>query len=134
MLTLKSKRLQLISDQQSQLAFVDRDQILTVFDNLISNAIKHSPLGGRIWIRLDKFGNDIVFSIKDQGTGIKKEHLASIFDAFFVSNTSPGANKGPLKGTGLGLSLARQYVENHNGTIKALESSKGAYFQVNLPA
>lgn len=133
-LTIKSKRLHLISDQQTQLAFVDRDQIMTVFDNLISNAIKHSPLGGRIWIRLDKFGDEIIFSIKDQGEGIKKDHLASVFDAFFVGETGPDTSQGPLKGTGLGLSLARQYVENHDGTIKALESSKGAYFEVSLPA
>ena len=130
-LTIKSKKIQMISNRQNHRAFIDREQIRTVIDNLISNAIKYSPDGGRIWLRLDHIADDIIFTIKDQGAGIKKDQQAAVFDAFYVGNNE---SKGPLKGTGLGLSIARQYVEAHRGTIKALDSAKGAAFEFTLPA
>ena len=128
-LQIKTKSINIISNRQNHRAFVDREQIKTVFDNLVSNAIKYSPEKGRIWLRLDQIGDDIIFTIKDQGAGIKKEHRTAVFDAFYVGEQSP---KGPLKGTGLGLSIARQYIEAHQGTIKSIDTPRGAMFEVTL--
>ncbi|NND82873.1 MAG: HAMP domain-containing histidine kinase [Gammaproteobacteria bacterium] len=130
-LTIKSKRIKIESSLPNQRAFIDREQIRTVFDNLLSNAIKFSPLNGTIWLLMEKRDGSVLFTVKDQGPGIKKKQQGAIFDAFFIGD-SP--NTGPLKGTGLGLSIARQYVEAHQGQIKLLDTPKGALFEVWLPA
>lgn len=112
------------------LAQVDLQQIQTVFDNLLSNAIKYAPPNSeiRMWLRRARNGV-IEFTIRDQGPGVAKKHRAAIFDAFYMGDKSTNA---VVKGTGLGLSLAKQYVEAHQGTIKLLETRKGATFKVTL--
>jgi len=109
--------------------FVDRDQMITVLDNLLSNAIKFSPEKGIIQLILSQRRNENIFTIVDQGPGISKSQRRSIFNAFFVGEQ---ANHSILKGTGLGLSIAKQLVEAHSGTLKLLNTKKGAAFRVTL--
>ena len=110
---------------------IDSEQILSVFNNLISNAIKHSPKSGMIDIRLtDSKDGHINFAIQDQGKGVSAGHEELIFEPFFVGKQN---SKMTLRGTGLGLSIAKQYVDAHNGDIRVIESQLGAIFQVTLP-
>ena len=88
-----------------------------IWINLIDNAIKFSPKGGTIEIRLyEEFGN-IIFSIKDNGTGISKEDQKKIFEKFYKGDKSRNTD-----GNGLGLSIVKRIIEIHHGEI-LLESS-----------
>jgi len=128
-LTIKTKQLVIQKKTQIMRVFVDRDQMITVLDNLLSNAIKFSPEKGIIQLILSQRRNENIFTIVDQGPGISKSQRRSIFNAFFVGEQ---ANHSILKGTGLGLSIAKQLVEAHSGTLKLLNTKKGAAFRVTL--
>ncbi|GHA07318.1 hypothetical protein GCM10008090_16440 [Arenicella chitinivorans] len=111
---------------------VNKSQITSVFSNLISNAVKHSPEGGHLQLSLNL--NDegkAEFTIADQGHGISSHERARIFDAFFVGKQQTPST---LKGTGLGLSLVKRYVEAHDGRVECLNPRKGAAFRVVLNA
>lgn len=131
-LTIRNKKLTVKTILDESISSVDPEQMLTVFDNLISNAIKHSPRTSTISIWLqEKKGGKIGFIIKDQGEGVHSSQEQTIFKPFFVGKQN---NKAPLRGTGLGLSIVKQYVESHDGEIKILKSRNGAAFQVTLPS
>jgi len=100
-----------------------------IFVNLISNAIKYSPDGGKIEFHLIGNGSQVIFSVKDQGIGIPIEEQDNLFQAF-----SRGSNVDTIPGTGLGLAIANACVELHGGDI-ALESQlgKGTKITVTLP-
>ena len=109
--------------------FCDRERIIQVIENLVSNAIKFTPAGGEIVIRAEPVGSDVVLSVRDSGPGIPEAERTRIFDRFWQAQQSaPG-------GTGLGLSIAKGLVEVHGGRIWA-ESQPGAgsTFLVALPA
>jgi len=103
------------------------EQVLT---NLILNAkdaIKHTKSLGDIHITLSKSENEITIKVKDEGSGISKEHIQKVFDPFFTT-------KDVGKGTGLGLSICQSIIEQHKGTIKAeSQPGQGATFIINLP-
>ncbi|MBQ4901139.1 cell wall metabolism sensor histidine kinase WalK [Paenibacillus sp. Marseille-P2973] len=103
-------------------AWVDRDQIDQVLDNLISNAMKYTPEGGTIAIeaRLNDDGA-LAISVQDDGIGIPKKDLDRIFERFYRVDKARSRNMG---GTGLGLSIAREIVKAHGGTI-SLQSDFG---------
>jgi len=130
LIQIRQKKLWVERELHTIREFVDEEQILTVFENLVSNAVKYSPVGGKVIIRLRKTEDGkSEFCIQDDGIGVSEGQHEAIFDAFFVGKQ---AVRSPLKGTGLGLSIAKQYVEAHQGTIKVLNSRKGALFQVVL--
>lgn len=129
-LPIKQKTLVLDMSIASCQAHADEVQILTVFDNLISNAVKHSPDGSTLSLELKPLKKDVAeFIVRDEGPGIKKDQEHAIFDAFFVGDQSV---KATLKGTGLGLSIAKQYIDAHEGVIQLLSTRKGAAFRVVL--
>lgn len=106
----------------------DRSQIERVLINLISNAIRHSAPGKGIRVRATRDGDQVTFTIEDQGEGIPKEYLAEIFDRFVQV---PGATGG---GAGLGLSIAHNIVKAHGGSIWAdSELGAGSAFHFTLP-
>lgn len=106
----------------------DRGRVLQVFGNLIGNAIKFTPAGGRITLRAEVAGLEIRFSVADTGPGIPPDHLPHLFDRFWQ------AERGRRDGAGLGLAIARGIVEAHGGRIWA-ESALGAgtAFHFTLP-
>lgn len=123
-LTLQSK-------EGSTIAFVDGNRITQVFVNLLGNALRHTPDGGRISVFVQNIGEFIQITVEDTGIGIAKEHLPHIFDRFYRVNEDRSRETG---GMGIGLAIAKEYVEAHNGTI-LVESQPdiGTKFTVNLP-
>lgn len=95
-------------------ATVDRDKMIQVLDNILSNAIKYSPEGGKIIVNLEESKKEFKISVSDQGVGIPKENLPQVFDRFYRVDK---ARSRKLGGTGLGLAIAKEIVLAHNGDI-----------------
>jgi two-component system, NtrC family, sensor histidine kinase GlrK len=108
----------------------NRKQLKTVFDNLVSNAVKFAADRGRIRIFLKSEGKNAVCLVEDNGPGISEEERSRIFSPFFQGS---GAARSVVKGSGLGLAISREYVQYHGGSIRLLPSSQGARFAVTLP-
>ncbi|EAH4337296.1 cell wall metabolism sensor histidine kinase WalK [Listeria monocytogenes] len=110
---------------------VDEDKVMQVLDNIISNANKYSPDGGRISFYLKKFEDEIEVSIADEGLGVPDEDLANVFDRFFRVDKARSREMG---GTGLGLAIAREVIEAHGGRIWAERNkTKGTIIKFTLP-
>jgi signal transduction histidine kinase len=114
--------------------YADRDKIKHVLGNLIGNAIKFTPDGGRVWIafgRRGRDGEDLVVEVGDNGRGIARDHYELVFREFAQVDASPSR---PHHGTGLGLAIARNFVGLHSGTIWVeSEIGKGSRFFFTLP-
>jgi PAS domain S-box-containing protein len=109
----------------------DRVRLGQLLDNLVSNAIKFTPEGGRVTVSLLQRDDEALLEVADTGMGIPAEEQARLFERFFRTNA---ATKSAIQGTGLGLSIARTIAEGHGGAI-AVESEEGAgtTFRVTLP-
>lgn len=129
----KSIRAAIIVDRDLKSAWLDRDQIDQVLDNLISNAIKYTLEGGAIELSAHKQDTaTIAISVKDTGIGIPKKDLSRIFDRFYRVDKARSRNMG---GTGLGLSIAREIVKAHGGTISLKsELNEGTTVTFTLPS
>jgi signal transduction histidine kinase len=110
----------------------DYDRMNEVLGNLLSNAFKFTPRGGRVELAIDAAGDRVLLEVKDSGAGIAAEHLPRIFDKFYQADNQAAAS---AKGTGLGLAIAKSIVEAHGGTIHC-ESTPGVgtTFTIDLPA
>jgi signal transduction histidine kinase len=108
----------------------DEDRINEVLGNLISNAFKFTPRGGKVALSVAPVDNKVVITVSDTGAGISPEQLPHIFDKFFMGDNQAQA---ATKGTGLGLAIAREIVEAHGGEI-VVESrvGEGTTFVVTL--
>ena len=110
----------------------DPDRLLQMFTNLVSNAIKFSPTGGKVWLTAERRGSEVVFAVRDEGRGIPADKLESIFGRFQQVDASDSRQKG---GTGLGLAICRTIAEQHQGRIWAeSQFGQGATFWICLPA
>ncbi len=110
---------------------IDQDKITQVIDNIMSNAIKYSPEGGKITFQLAKEQNRVKFSIKDQGLGIAREKVDKIFDRFYRVDK---ARSRELGGTGLGLAISKEIIEAHHGHIWATsKEGQGTTIYFTLP-
>lgn len=110
---------------------IDQDKITQVLDNIISNALKYSPSGGTITVKLVAFHDSLEVKISDQGVGIPKQNLHRIFDRFYRVDKARARHIG---GTGLGLAIAKEMVEAHNGHIWATSiEGKGTTIHFTLP-
>jgi two-component system phosphate regulon sensor histidine kinase PhoR len=119
-----------IADDLPEL-LMDKDKMKEVSINLVSNAIKYSPEGGNVWIRMSMHEGNLRMEIQDQGMGIAQEHLGHIFDAFYRVDSTLTYK---VSGTGLGLAIVKSIVEAHQGTIRVeSEPGKGSRFYVLLP-
>jgi len=115
-------------------AEVDRVQVERMVTNLLSNALKFTPAGGQVQVRLKRFEDRLEMSVEDTGCGIGTEHLPYIFDRFYrVPGSGPAP--GPDQGLGLGLSFVAWIVKAHRGKIE-VESTpgRGTRFTINLPS
>lgn len=110
---------------------IDTDKMTQVIDNILNNAIKYSPDGGKITVSMKTTDTQLIVSISDQGLGIPKKDLPLIFDRFYRVDKARSRAQG---GTGLGLSIAKEIVKQHNGFIWAnSEYGKGSTFTIVLP-
>lgn len=110
---------------------IDTDKMTQVVDNILNNAIKYSPDGGKITVSMKTTDTQLIVSISDQGLGIPKKDLPLIFDRFYRVDKARSRAQG---GTGLGLSIAKEIVKQHNGFIWAKsEYGKGSTFTIVLP-
>ena len=111
--------------------WADAQRIEQVFANLLSNAVRHTPEGGRINITLSAGGDQVQVRIQDTGPGIPPEDLPHIFDRFYRADKARSRAEG---GTGLGLSIARRLAQAHGGDIAVASApGQGATFTVTLP-
>jgi two-component system NtrC family sensor kinase len=129
---LKSHQLELVRhySQNAPDAFVDCQQIMQVFVNLIMNAMQATDKGGRITLTVERSARPefVTVKISDTGCGISEENLLRLFEPFFTTRERS-------KGTGLGLYIVYGIINKHNGTISAQsELGAGTTFTLNLPA
>ncbi|HEX6005536.1 MAG TPA: PAS domain-containing protein, partial [Burkholderiales bacterium] len=111
----------------------DPVRLVQAFSNLLSNASKYTPTGGRIAVAARREGGDAIVSIKDTGIGISPDHLPHVFEMFWQATASVDTAGG--LGLGLGLALTRALVQMHGGSIEARSDGlgKGSEFIVRLP-
>lgn len=113
---------------------VDVARLGQVLHNLFDNALRHTPQGGNITIRVAADGDGLKLEVSDTGEGILPEHLPHVFDRFYRVDTARARESG---GSGLGLAIARSIVEAHGGRIQAESAGvagQGSTFVVHLPA
>ncbi|MCA8998975.1 MAG: sensor histidine kinase, partial [Planctomycetaceae bacterium] len=110
----------------------DRSGLLTVFDNLITNAINYSPEHGQVEIRCHGTSGEVIVEVEDHGIGIAAEHRERIFERFY--RIDKARTRGGVGGTGLGLAIVKHLVQLFGGEIE-LESElgRGSLFRVRFP-
>ena len=110
----------------------DSTRLEQILSNLLINAAKYTPQGGRIWLVVEHFQNEVVIHVRDTGIGIETELLPKVFDLFLQGERRSGLSH---EGGGIGLSLARNLVELHGGTITAHGHGPhmGSEFVVKFP-
>jgi two-component system phosphate regulon sensor histidine kinase PhoR len=110
---------------------LDKDKIATVLVNLLGNAVKYTPPGGRVAFRVHATDQNLEIDVEDTGVGIAENELPKVFDKFFRSD-DPRVQE--QEGTGLGLALVQEVVRLHGGRVSVeSEIDKGSTFQIVLP-
>ncbi|SFM12799.1 cell wall metabolism sensor histidine kinase WalK [Salibacterium qingdaonense] len=110
---------------------IDKDKVMQVFDNIVSNAVKYSPDGGTITIKVTPGPQTVNVETTDEGVGIPKESQPKVFDRFYRVDKARARNLG---GTGLGLAIAKELIESHHGFITIdSEWQQGTTVAVTLP-
>ena len=112
--------------------FLCDDRMREVVDNLLNNAIKYSPIGGRIELALERQDGNAVIRVKDQGAGLSPEDLSRVFGRFQSLSAKPTGDEISI---GLGLSIVKRIVDLHDGSVVAESPGPGlgAIFTVTLP-
>ena len=121
-----------VSAPSQHTAMVDSDRIREAIDNLVSNAVKYSPIGGAIDIMVTQEPGNISIQVKDHGAGLSPEDLSRLFGRFQRLSAKPTAGE---TSTGLGLSIVKRIVDLHGGrvTVESAGPAKGATFNMQLP-
>ena len=110
------------------------DKIQRVLDNLLGNALRHTPPGGTVTLQVSRAGDAVRVEIEDTGEGIAPTDLPHIFESFFRGEKSRSRDDQGIRGAGLGLAIAKGLVEAHGGKIWARsEQGKGSLFAFTLP-
>jgi signal transduction histidine kinase len=111
---------------------VDPFRIRQVLFNLLSNALRHTPYGGKIILSGESSAGVVVLSVQDNGEGLEPEQISAVFDRFYRVDKSRNRETG---GTGLGLAIVKAIVESHGGKVEAhsMGKGKGSQFKVTLP-
>ncbi|MFT5142803.1 MAG: signal transduction histidine kinase/ligand-binding sensor domain-containing protein [Rhodothermales bacterium] len=120
-----------MGDPQACSVPVDGERLREAMDNLVSNAIKYSPLQSSIYVSVKRRTNDVIFSVRDEGPGLTAEDQEKIFGKFQKLSARP---TGGETSTGLGLSIVKQVVELHGGRVTAdCAETKGSIFTFAIP-
>lgn len=116
---------------ESASVYADQDKIGQVISNLLTNALKYTPKGGRVDVSVKNTEHGAEIRVRDDGIGISQEDLPFIFERFYRVDKSRNRQTG---GLGIGLAIARAIVEAHQGTIKASSKlNEGTEFTVTIP-
>jgi signal transduction histidine kinase len=128
----KNQTIHLVSPPR-RMVNCDPERLREAVDNLISNAIKYSPLGGNIELSMGADAGDTVISVKDEGAGFSQADISRLFGRFQRLSAKP---TGGESSTGLGLSIVKRIVELHGGRVSAESpgTGRGATFTIRLPA
>jgi signal transduction histidine kinase/ligand-binding sensor domain-containing protein/DNA-binding NarL/FixJ family response regulator len=119
------------SSEDEIIVFIDKDKIEKIITNILSNAFKFTPEGGRIEINVNADDKYVNVSVCDNGIGIPKEKMEKIFDRFYQVD---GGHTREQEGTGIGLSLTKELVELHKGKIEVeSEEGKGTTLTISIP-
>jgi signal transduction histidine kinase len=124
-------KLELAAEENVPEVVGDADRLAQVLRNLLSNALRHTPAGGRVAVSVSRAGQQVQLQVADTGSGISPEDLPHVFDRFYRGSQ----NRGRRNGAGLGLAIARQLIAAHGGQI-AVSSPPGlgTTFTIALPA
>lgn len=118
-------------DEDKHEVCADPLRLRQVIGNLVGNAVRHTPSGGRISLTCRHLGDEVRIEVRDTGSGIAPEDLPHIFDRFWRAEKSRNRRTG---GSGLGLSIARKLTEAHGGTITVRSTlAEGTTFTVVVP-
>lgn len=127
----KRLRLETAVDPQLGPIVADRDKLEKIVLNLVFNALKFTPAGGRVEIRVEKPAEDVVIQVADTGMGISEKHLPFVFDRFWQAD---GSSKRKYQGVGIGLALVKELTEIQGGKVDVQSTEgKGTTFTVRLP-
>jgi signal transduction histidine kinase len=132
-LDAENRGIRLALEVERDLPFVGGDigLIERVLENLLENALRHTPAGGTVTMAARRQGDAVAVSVADTGSGISRDHLARVFDRFFRGDKSRDARSG---GSGLGLAIAKRIIDLHGGAIQAeSEPGQGTTFSFWLP-
>ncbi|MBA2713006.1 MAG: HAMP domain-containing protein [Rubrobacteraceae bacterium] len=112
----------------------DGDRVVQVLTNLLANALRHTPKGGRVSVETEVRGDAVIFGIEDTGEGIAPEHLPHVFERFYRAEKSRSRSE-DRGGSGLGLAISKALVEAMGGSVRAESpgAGKGAKFSFSLP-
>jgi signal transduction histidine kinase len=126
-----AKGIELVFDTEGSVEIdADRGRMFQLLDNLVSNALKFTPQGGRVEVHVERNGA-AVLEVRDTGVGLSPDEAARVFERFFRADN---AVEGQVPGTGLGLFIAQAIAEAHGGTISARSrEGGGAVFRIELP-
>jgi signal transduction histidine kinase/CheY-like chemotaxis protein len=129
----KQQEISVSAPAHHDLTMCDTDRMREAVDNLVSNAIKYSPIGGRIVVLVTGEAENVRISVRDEGAGLSPEDLDRLFGRFQRLSAKP---TGGESSTGLGLSIVKRIVDMHGGTVTAESpgSGQGATFSILLPA
>ncbi|HET9489799.1 MAG TPA: hybrid sensor histidine kinase/response regulator [Methylomirabilota bacterium] len=129
----KGISLDLVLDPSAEMISGDPVRMQQIVSNLLVNAIKFTPAGGRVEVRLERNGPEVQIVVKDTGPGIRRDFLPYVFDRFRQDDTTEARSHG---GLGLGLAIVRHLVELHDGSVCAESpgAGQGATFTISLPA
>jgi signal transduction histidine kinase len=127
----KRLRLETFVDPALGTVVADRDKLEKIILNLVFNALKFTPSGGRVELRAQKHDQKVVLSVSDTGMGISQKNLPFVFDRFWQAD---GSSKRKYQGVGIGLALVKELVEIQGGAVTVQsEENKGTTFTVTLP-
>ncbi len=130
-LTLSGRDIEVVTQLDDVELIADKDKIRLVLDNLVSNAMKFTPRGGKITIETRGGPREMILEVGDTGPGVPASERDMIFDAFYRGSAR---QRGRLEGTGIGLSVVAECVQAHRGRIEILDApGGGALFRVTLP-
>ena len=127
----KRLRLETVVDPALGTVLGDKDKLEKIVLNLMFNALKFTPSGGRVELRAEKRGEDFVLTVADTGMGISEKNLPHVFDRFWQADDS---SKRKYQGVGIGLALVKELVEIQGGKVTVQsQEGKGTTFRVTLP-
>lgn len=121
------KQLEVLFDCDEFLITANEEMMKQVWINLLDNAIKFSPVHGKVEIRMKCINDSLLIKISDQGIGMSQETKRHIFDKFYQGDLSHSTN-----GNGLGLTIVKKILDLHDGMIKVHSSDKGSTFEISL--